>query len=584
MDAASTSRIPEQRLRPDLPLIVLVAALLFAGSSAQTWYSARTAAEVAANGVEDRARRLANELAVAAEPLLSDRADELDALLRRTTTGGSEVRRVRLLDREARLLADVAPGISAPALTSTDSLMPPHAPGVHLVETGDRLLVWRSVGDPIRAWIHLEHAMDAVWELHARVARASLLLGLACTSLGVIVLMLYLTRTWPGGRDRAAEGRTREIEALGQALREVSFKVREQDGILTAVTKRLEAVLQHVIDGIVTLDEHGHIESANLAAARTFQYAPEALIGLSFTRLVPDFPVAPEGAAPADPAPPLASGLRLEVSARRKDGSVFPLMIGLTEMRLDGRRLLVGTVRDITEQKRLDRMKTDFIAAVSHELRTPLTAIHGSLELLAGGEIEGVAGKGQELARIAYKNSGRLARLVNDILDFEAMEAGTMRFEVRTVELMAIVHEALEVSRPQARQKRVELVLTAAAAGARVLVDPERLQRAVANLLANAVRLSPPDDRVEVAVTPVEGRLHIAVTDHGPGIPAEYRSNLFEKFVQIDGADFRYKAGAGLGLAIVRTIVERLGGSVDYASEPNVRTTFVIELPEVLHA
>lgn len=582
MDAASASQTPAHRLRPDLPLIVLVAALLFAGSSVHTWYSARTAAQVAANGVEDRARRLANELAAAAEPLLSH-ADELDVLLRHATAGRNEVRRVRLLDREARLLADVTPGIAPPAPGPTDSLAPPATPGVHLVETGDRLLVWRSVGEPPLAWVRLEHATDAVWELHARVARLSLLLGLVSTALGVIILMLYLARTWPEGRNRAAEGRAREIEALGQALREVSSKVREQEAVLTAVTKRLEAVLQHVIDGIVTLDEHGRIESANLAAARTFQYAPEELVGLSFTRLVPDFPIAAEGAADADPAPPLASGLRLEVSARRKDGSVFPLMIGLTEMRLDGRRLLVGTVRDITEQKRLDRMKTDFIAAVSHELRTPLTAIHGSLELLAGGEIEGVAGKGQELARIAYKNSSRLARLVNDILDFEAMEAGTMRFEVGVVELMPIVHEALEVSRSQARQKRVELVLTAAATGTRVMVDAERLQRAIANLLANAVRLSPPDDRVEVAVTSVEGRLRIAVTDHGPGIPEEYRPHLFEKFVQIDGADFRYKAGAGLGLAIVRTIVERLGGTVDYDSEPNVRTTFVIELPEVLH-
>ncbi|BAU50200.1 histidine kinase [Sulfurifustis variabilis] len=582
MDAASASATPEHRLRPDLPLIVLVAALLFAGSSAHTWYSARTAAEVATGAIEDRALRQADELAHAARSLATDeRAAGLDMLLDTATAGDRGARRVLLLDRDARVVADA--GADARA-TPAASLVPPSAPGLHVARTGNRLVVWRSLGEPAGSWLRLEYAMDGVWELHARVARASLLLGLASTALGVLVLMAYLKRTWPAGRDRAGQGRSLEIESLGQALREVSSKVREQEAVLTAVTKRLEAVLQHVIDGIITLDEHGRVESANLAAAHVFQYAPEELVGLPFDRLVPDFPLAHQDERDADPAPPLASGLRLEVSALRKDGSAFPLTLGLTEMRLDGRRLLVGTVRDITEQKRLDRMKTDFIAAVSHELRTPLTAIHGSLELLAGGEVEGISGKGRELAHIAYKNSGRLTRLVNDILDFEAMEAGTMRFEVSVVELMPIVHEAIEVSRPQARQKQVELALTAAATGARVMVDPERLQRAIANLLANAIRLSPPSDRVEIAVTPVEGRLRIAVSDRGPGIPEEYRPHLFEKFVQIDGADFRYKAGAGLGLAIVRTIVERLGGTVDYTSEPDVRTTFVIELPEVARA
>jgi PAS domain S-box-containing protein len=244
------------------------------------------------------------------------------------------------------------------------------------------------------------------------------------------------------------------------------------------------------------------------------------------------------------------------------------------------RGLIYAVARDIQEQKRVEEMKNDFVSVVSHELRTPLTSIRGSLGLIAGGVAGPVPEKARTLVDIAAKNCERLVRLINDILDVEKIESGQMGFRYTPVELMPLVEQAVEGNRAYAEGYEVELRIVCSVDDARVWADTDRLQQVMTNLLSNAAKFSPRGGVVEVAVDRRGEELRVSVTDRGKGIPAEFRSRVFERFAQADASPTRGKGGTGLGLSISRAIVERHRGRMGFESEPRIATTFWFDLPE----
>jgi PAS domain S-box-containing protein len=235
---------------------------------------------------------------------------------------------------------------------------------------------------------------------------------------------------------------------------------------------------------------------------------------------------------------------------------------------------------DITDMKRIDRMKSEFISIVSHELRTPLTSIRGSLGLIAGGMAGKLPDTAKSLIDIAKNNCERLVRLINDILDSEKIESGKMRFDLNVVELEALVAQSITANAGFAVQQGVSLKLVEGGEGARVNVDRESLGQVLANLLSNAVKFSPPGGTVEVALRRAEGRVRVEVRDRGPGLQEEFRARIFQKFSQADTSDTRQNGGTGLGLNISKAIVERLGGTMGFATAGGDGTTFFFELPE----
>jgi len=246
----------------------------------------------------------------------------------------------------------------------------------------------------------------------------------------------------------------------------------------------------------------------------------------------------------------------------------------------DGRALrMIGTNTDITERRGVEQMKSEFVSMVSHELRTPLTSLNGALGLVCGGAVGPVGEQARAMLEIAYNNSQRLSALINDLLDIEKLAAGKMHFEMQEQELMPVVEQALENTRAYAQRYRVSLVLRERADGARVVVDDSRLQQVMSNFLSNASKFSPEGGQVEVFVRRGDDFVRVEVVDHGPGIPEEFRSRIFEKFSQADSSDTRQKGGTGLGLAITRELVERMNGRIGFDSTPGVGSCFHFELP-----
>jgi PAS domain S-box-containing protein len=238
-------------------------------------------------------------------------------------------------------------------------------------------------------------------------------------------------------------------------------------------------------------------------------------------------------------------------------------------------------VTDITELKRIDQMKSEFVSTVSHELRTPLTSIRGSLGLIAGGVAGPLPDAAQSLVDIAKNNCERLIRLINDILDSEKIESGKMTFDMRVVELKPLLEQVLAANEGYAAQHKVRLALVAPAEPLQVSIDPDRLNQVVTNLVSNAVKFSPADSTVEVRIGRAGNRVRVEVQDRGPGIPDEFRARIFQKFSQADSSDARLKGGTGLGLSIAKAIVERLDGIIGFTSKPGAGTTFYFELPEM---
>lgn len=241
---------------------------------------------------------------------------------------------------------------------------------------------------------------------------------------------------------------------------------------------------------------------------------------------------------------------------------------------------VLAIVRDITDRKNNERMKNEFVSTVSHELRTPLTSIRGALGLILGGVVGDISPKARAMVEIASKNSERLIRLINDILDIDKIESGKMIFDLQPVELMPLLNHVLDINRAYGQQFDITFTLESSIAGAWVYADSDRLIQALTNLLSNAAKFSPSGAQVRVSLARHGEMLRIAIQDCGPGIPETFRERLFQKFAQADASDARQKGGTGLGLSITKAIVEKLGGEIDVMSAPEAGSIFFIDLPE----
>ncbi|MBR2513175.1 MAG: PAS domain-containing protein [Halomonas sp.] len=264
----------------------------------------------------------------------------------------------------------------------------------------------------------------------------------------------------------------------------------------------------------------------------------------------------------------------------RKDGSRYPVRLqGMLSQERNGQQVIWSLIEDITERRKLDKLKDQFISTVSHELRTPLTSIKGSLGLLNGGAAGTLPEKARTLINTAERNAQRLAVLINDLLDIEKLVAGKMPMNLSVQPLAPLLNEMVESMGGYSEQHQVPIQIPDGGPTVWVDVDGPRLIQALTNLLSNAIKFSPAGKAVEICVKPSDSTIEISVRDHGPGIDPGFRDHLFQRFSQADGSDTRKLPGTGLGLAISQEICQQLGGEVGYRDAVGGGANFFILLP-----
>jgi len=359
----------------------------------------------------------------------------------------------------------------------------------------------------------------------------------------------------------------------GHLLRHLEEETARHERELRESEERFRLLADAAFEGII-VSVDGILRDANAQACRLFGYDQEEFAGMPLLNIV---------------APQMHEMVKSSVAhddehhynsvAVRKDGSQFEVEVVGRNMPMWGERARVSSIRDITAQKNLERMKDEFVSIVSHELRTPLTSIHGSLGLLAGGAAGELPPRAKGMLDIAQRNSKRLLALINDILDMQKIESGNMDFQFVPVDITSLVTTAIEANTAFAEGTNVRLVLEEKAPGVLVKADPDRLMQVLANLISNACKFSPEGEMVALRVFRLNRRVRIEVLDRGEGIPEEFREQVFRKFSQADSSATRQKGGTGLGLNISKAIIERCRGVMGFHSERGVGTVFYFELP-----
>ncbi|MDP4535596.1 ATP-binding protein [Alkalimonas collagenimarina] len=338
----------------------------------------------------------------------------------------------------------------------------------------------------------------------------------------------------------------------------------------------LTTVMDNVADAIVTTDASGHIEQINQAASDIFGLDMSQLQGVHWCSLLYD-PTEQDALLAATTSAHKA----VITQGRDHFDQAFPLSISRSEVDFNQLKKHVILLRDMTEQHKVDRLKSEFVSTVSHELRTPLTSINGSIGLVLGGVLGAVTPQVKQLLQTAYNNCAALTRLINDLLDIEKLEAGKVSFEFQQVRLDDVLQSAIAANQPLAQSAQISLKLVCLAQNVRVYIDPARLQQVLTNLISNAIKFAPKESEVVLQLSVDQSQARVEVLDDGIGVPEHFQNQLFQKFAQADSSDRKQQQGTGLGLAICRALVEQMDGEIGYQKRHPIGSCFFFAFPRV---
>jgi len=367
-----------------------------------------------------------------------------------------------------------------------------------------------------------------------------------------------------------------EIGALGRALNAMAARLREKIQDIEQEQAKTTAILDGMVEGVVAVDGRDTILLMNERVRAMFGLGPargerkpflEVIRNADLHRILHESRAAGEGSVSHHELR-LASPIE-----RRLQVNAVPLRLAPDETGV------VMVLHDVSELRRLEQVRTEFVANVSHELRTPLTAIQGYLETLLGGALEERA-NARRFLEIVFRHTERLGRLLNDLTDLSNIELGKVSLKLAPTRLDEVVESVLAIIGPKADAGRVALATDLPAALRPVLADRDRLAQILINLVDNAVKYTPDGGRVTVRASErAGGGVEIAVIDTGVGIPPGDLPRITERFYRVDRARSRELGGTGLGLAIVKHLVLAHGGELRIESEPPRGTTVYVTLP-----
>lgn len=373
----------------------------------------------------------------------------------------------------------------------------------------------------------------------------------------------------------------------------VRYLVEQRTRELERSERTTNTILDTAITAVITIDKAGVVQRFNPAAERTFGYKQAEVVGQNVKMLMPEpYHSAHDGYLRRYQRTGEARiiGAGREVSGRRKDGSVFPMLLSIGEAKVDDNPLYIGTVLDITLQKAAEvalinaknnaehanRQKSDFLNMMSHELRTPLTVILGYLPLLKNAQSLPSTAMIAEIARDIDLSGQHLLRLINDLLDISKIEAGSMNLHRESIMVGKVVASVCNKMQGLADKKGIALVDQSGSE--ELFADPLRLQQILLNLIGNAIKFTA-QGSVRVETRHCSDGVEISVTDTGSGIPEADLPFIFDKFRQVDSSSTRKLGGTGLGLAITQRLVALHGGSIEVTSQVGQGSCFRFTMP-----
>ena len=531
----------------------------------------------------DIARRLESEARLVREALPPD-STEWPAAVRRLA---SQVRhRITLIDRDGIVLADsdFPPGPLPSIENHADrpevrtALSGGRGIGRRRSETVGRLLLYVAIPGPpgvIRVAAGLEQVDEVVGRAQRAVAGAALLALLIGSLLALAAgrsIAYPLVELGSTARAIAAGAPPRfprsgipEIDSLVQALREMHHQLADRFGDLRREQAETAALVESMVEGVIAADERGRIVTANNAARR--------MLGYNRSEVLPDLPELFRVKAAREVVNAVLRGAAVQDRELEMDGRV--LLMNARPLPSGGAVLVI---HDLTDVRRLEAMRRDFVANVSHELKTPLTSISGYAETLLTDAPDGETAR--RFLETILTNARRMQRLVDNLLDLARLEAGGWQPERESIDLAEVAHEAWSSLTDSTRMKSMDFSVDVPEDAATIYADADAVRQILCNLLENSLRHTSAGGRIVCRSRREEDGVAVSVTDNGAGILREHLPRVFERFYRADPSRSREEGGTGLGLAIVKHLVEAHGGRASAESERGIGTTITCWFPE----
>ena len=360
-----------------------------------------------------------------------------------------------------------------------------------------------------------------------------------------------------------------ELGTVAHALDESVQEIGRQLNVQARDRARMEAILAGMIEGVIVVDAQARLQLVN-AAARHMLKLGDVSIGRPYVEMIR--------------LPVIAELVGAVLSGRRPDARQFTpprdpartIMATATPAATASEHGVILVLHDITELRRADHVRRDFVANVSHELRTPLTAIRGYIEALSEGDL--TPEESRRFLDVIARHTSRMERLVKDLLRLARLDAGQETVDRAACDTRAIATAVIADVASAAHEHGQQLKLSIGPGAETVAADAVKLQAALHNLLANAVAYAPDDSTIGIEVTSDDGCIVLVVADQGPGIPHDDLSRVFERFYRVDKSRARDSGGTGLGLAIVKHLIELQGGTVKVENAPNGGARFTIRM------
>lgn len=391
------------------------------------------------------------------------------------------------------------------------------------------------------------------------------------------------------GKFSRMAGMTTDIQDqknVEKVLKQRTDELEEAKEHIEASRSRTEAVLSSIGEGVIAVDETGSITVANAAAARMLGFSREGMIGMNYMEAVPQEenrgqePVEKENRAVYKTlaTKKIQSGV---FHYYRHDTEKLPVSVTASPIMQGGKPSggAIVVFRDITREMEIDQQKTEFVSLASHQLRTPLSAIRWYSEMVLSEKLGELSDKQKTYIEEVYTSNLRMIELVNSLLNVSRIEMGTFAVEPSEVDIHELIRGVVTELEPSINDKDQELIQNYESAPQMLHIDKDLMRIVFQNLLSNAVKYTPEGGRIALAVYPKGNYLRIEVADNGYGIPEKQQPKMFGKLFRADNVKAKDTEGTGLGLYVIKSVVEKTGGQIWFDSTEDQGTTFYVELP-----